>query len=344
MRVFLGGLVLVGAAIAFACASGNDATSSKPGTGGSGAVGGTTSGGGGSTSGGGTGGLGSGGGTGGTATGGAAGGGGVAGSTGGAAGSGGSAGAGGGNTWPTCDAQPGGVPLKSINDVWNDNPSTETQVWVPGAYVTAISGNGCVDNQTCQVFLQQDLSYASLAAGAKHAIKMRISASVAKYFTGIAVGDRVDALGWAWRYNLNGENELVLQSNATLPGCLKKVGTGTAIPVTVQYSDLTVNAYEQTTGPLLVQLAGVTGKPALPGEIFGLWLTGVGIGDAGPEGLVNLSPYFLANSSFTGLTQGVNTDFSSVTGVFALFVPVVEAGTPIKYVVVYPRTMSEVAP
>jgi hypothetical protein len=350
MRVLFGGMILGLGLLTYACAGG-DSTSSPSGGGGHGAVGGTTSGGGngGTTSGGGTGGLVTGG-NGGTTTGGsggAAGSGGSAGSSGGAAGAGNTGGtagaAGSGATWPTCDSQPNGVPQKTILDIWNDNPSTETEVWVPGVYITAISGNGCVAGQTCQIFLQQEESYVTFAAGAKHAIHMRISANVALHFVGLAVGDRVDAMGWAWRYNLNGENDMAIQVNAQLPGCAKKVGTGNPQPISVQYSDLTVNAYEQTTGPLLVQLSTVTGKPALATEIFGLWETGVGIGDAGPTGLVNASPYFLDNHAFVGLPTDGQTpvNFQTVTGVFGVYVPIVDSGTPPKYVVVYPRANSE---
>ncbi|MFO0565482.1 MAG: hypothetical protein U0263_07455 [Polyangiaceae bacterium] len=106
-----------------------------------------------------------------------------------------------------------------------------------------------------------------------------------------------------------------------------------------------MSAYETSVGPLLVQLATVTGKPAAPTEIFGLWKTGVGIGDAGPESLVNASPFFLPNNAFTGLpTDGLTPkDFKTITGVFAVFQPFVEAGVAPKYTVVYPRAMSEMA-
>lgn len=215
---------------------------------------------------------------------------------------------------------------------------------MPGVYITAISGSGCANNTTCQIFVQQAESYASLAAGAKQAIKLRIASTVAQYFTGLAVGDKVDVLGYAWRYNLSGANEMAIQINSQLPGCAKKVGTGTPVPITgVQLTDLSVGFYEQTHGPLLVQLSTVTGKPAGASEIFGLWKTGVGIGDAGPENLVNASPFFLPNGAFTGLpTNGTTAvDFTTLTGVFSVFIPVTEAGSPPKYMVMYPRAMSE---
>ena len=55
--------------------------------------------------------------------------------------------------------------------------------------------------------------------------------------------------------------------------------------------DLTLDAYENTLGPLLVKVDGVSGKPQLPAETFGLWKTGVFV-DAGPDTIVSLSPYF----------------------------------------------------
>jgi len=307
------------------------------GSAGNGATGGVPAGGGGlaGASGGGGASGSSGGGTGGTTSGG-----GGTPSGGGSGGSGGDA----GPTWPTCDTKPSAAPTKTVQQIWADNPTTETQVWLPGVFVTAISGSACANNTTCQIFVQQAESYASLAAGAKQAIKLRVAGSVAQYFTSLKVGDKVDVLGYAWRYNLGGANEMVVQINSQLPGCAKKVGTGSPTPITgVQLTDLSVAFYEQTHGPLLIQLSTVTGKPAAPSEIFGLWKTGVGIGDAGPESLVNASPFFLANNAFTGLpTNGTTAvDFKTVTGVFAVFIPSLEAGSPPKYMVTYPRSMAE---
>jgi hypothetical protein len=233
------------------------------------------------------------------------------------------------------------VPEKTILQIWADNYSVETQVWVPGVYVTAVSGGACVAGQSCQIFVQQAESYPNLVSGAKNGIKLRISGPTAQYFTGIAVGDRIDVLGWAWRYDLGGSNEMVVQVNSVLPGCAFEVGTGAPVPINVQLADLTVTAYEQTVGPLLVRLSTVTGKPALPTEIFGLWATGVGIGDGGPESLVNASPFFLSGGAFSGLTSGQNVNFNSVSGVFAVFVPAVDGGTAPKYKVIYPRTMAD---
>jgi hypothetical protein len=286
---------------------------------------------------------------------GAAAGGGAAGAAAGAAGqagSGGQAGAAGSSSdagadagWPTCDARPPGVPEKSIAEIWSDDPQAPTEVWIAGAYVTAVSGGGCEPSEACQIFLQAAETYASFAAGAQRAIKLRISGPAAEHFVGIVPGDRVDVLGHAWRYDLGGENELLVQVNSTLRGCAAKVGTGNPTPIAgVMLAELGVSAYEQTHGPLLVRVDGVSGKPAGAGEIFGLWPTGVGIGDAAPEDLVSLSPYFLAGHLFGGLSGdgGTTVDFASVTGVFGLFVPPSEAGSPPRYKVIYPRTMSDI--
>jgi hypothetical protein len=244
--------------------------------------------------------------------------------------------------WPTCDAQPTGVPAKTILQIWADNPSAPTPVWVDNVYATAVSGGGCVAGSACQIFLQQNESYASLSLGAKQAIKLRISGQASQYFTGIAVGDQVDVLGHAWRYNLGGANELVIQVNLQLQGCAKQVGTGNPMPITgVTLADLTLTAYEQTHGPLLIQVATVSGKPQGAGEIFGIWETGVGIGDASATDLVSISPYFLQGNAFTGFTAGQIVNFQTVTGVFGQYIPSTESGTPPKYHVIYPRSMAD---
>jgi hypothetical protein len=344
LALWVAAVTLVGVG---ACGSDDDSSGTPSGgsAGASGAGGGSGSGGSSGSGGGGTGG----GGTGASA--------GSGGATGGSAGL--DAGAGAGGTagadaaadapveagWPTCDAQPSGVAAKTIPEIWADNPTSPTQVWVSGVYVTAISGGGCSAGSSCQIFVQQDLTYGSLSAGAKHAIKLRISAQAAQHFTGIVVGDQVDALGHAWRYNLDGSNELVVQVNAQLQGCAKKVGTGNPTPIAgVQLSDLTLAAYETTHGPLLVKVDSVSGKPGGATEIFGIWPTGIGIGDASPSELVSVSPFFLSGFAFTGLpTDGQTTvNFSSVSGVFGQYVPFSEGGSPPKYHVLYPRSMSDI--
>ena len=170
----------------------------------------------------------------------------------------------GGNThdqfvWPDCSSKPAAATTKAITDIWTANYTTPTEVWISGAYVTAVSRNGCTAGQACQIFLQTDLTYATLADGAHHGIKMFVSAAAAEHLVGIAVGDKVDALGYAWRYNLDGQNELLVQVNLALPGCAKKTGTGAPTPITaVSLNELSVVGYEQTYGPLLVEVATST--------------------------------------------------------------------------------------
>jgi hypothetical protein len=248
--------------------------------------------------------------------------------------------------WPTCDAKPASAAAKTIPEIWAANPTTETETWVAGAYVTAISGTSCAAGKACQIFLQADPSYASLGAAAKHGIKIFVSAAVAVHFTSVRVGDRVDALGWAWRYDRDAQNELLLEVNAALPGCAKTTSTSNALtPVTgVALSDLTQDLYESTHGPIFVRVAHVSGKPDPSSTTtFGLWPTtdggffDGGGADAGAS-IVSLSPYFLPGNAFTSLTPSVTTRFATITGVFGLFVP---SGGP-KYLEIYPRAMSDV--
>lgn len=249
---------------------------------------------------------------------------------------------GGGGGWPTCDSPPVGVPQKTLHEIWQDNPAAPTPVWVPGVYVTGVSQGGCVAGSACQMFVQQGEQYADLAAGSQQALKLFVSGNTAEHFTSIAVGDQVDVYANAWRYDVNGQNELLLQVNLQLTGCAKKIGAGNPQPVTVLLSDLTLTAYEDTVGPLLVKVNGVSGKPGLPDETFGLWTTGT-FSDAGVESIVSLSPYFLGGGAFSGLVQSQTTNFTSVTGVFGLFFPAdPDAGPAIKYKEIYPRAMSEV--
>jgi hypothetical protein len=247
--------------------------------------------------------------------------------------------------WPTCDAKPASAVDRTIPQIWQADPATETETWVKGAYVTAISGASCTANKTCQIFLQADPSYPSLAAAAKHGIKLLVSGAVASYFTSVRVGDVVDVLGWAWRYTLDGQRELLLQVNAKLPGCAKTRSANNALtPIAgVTLDDLTLDKYETTHGPLFVRVTNVSGRPdLLPTATFGLWpTTDSGTFDAGPDGgasIVSLSPYFMSGSSFTGLSPGTVTRFASITGVFGLFAPSPGA----KYLEIYPRSMGDV--
>ena len=244
--------------------------------------------------------------------------------------------------WPDCLTQPLTSQTKSIPQIWADNPATPKETWISGVYVTAVSRGACAANQACQIFLQQDETYGTLAQGAKHGIKMFISANAAQYFTTIAVGDKVDALGYPYRDTLGGQNELLVEVNDLYPGCAHKTGTGAPTPIPgVFLSDLSTNAYENTVGPLLIKVDGLIGTPTTPTVTFGLGTQGFdGGADAGGE-IVSLSPFFLPSGAFTGLTNGLKTKFASVTGVFGLFVPPTD-GAVQKYLEIYPRTMADV--
>jgi hypothetical protein len=222
-----------------------------------------------------------------------------------------------GFTWPDCTSQPQNVPTKTIADLWTDDPTTPTQVWLPGVYVTAVSKGACTAGVACEFILQQDLTYASLEAGAQHAIRAWISSATSKYFTSLAVGDQVDALAWAFRESEAGQNELILHVDAVDPGCALKVGSGTPTPITgVALSDIdSYAAYEQIYGPLLMQVANVTGTPKQPSQTFGLGDTFYD-GGASDGQIVSLSPYYMDGGVFVGLEAGVKTKFSAVSGVF----------------------------
>jgi hypothetical protein len=241
-------------------------------------------------------------------------------------------------------SQPSGVPRKALPDLYADNASKPTQVWIENVYVTAISGGACVAGKACQIFVQ-DATYASLGlVTAHHAIRLLVASTEAAGFGNVAIDDKLDVLGYAWRYQLGGVNEVLVQVDATLPACTKNVGSGTIAPVMgVTLSDLTVTAYEQTLGPLLVQVANVQGTPnATMTKTFGLFpLPDAGPYDAGGE-IVSMSPFFLQGSAFTGLTGGVKTQFAAITGVFGEFVPSADGGAPPKFLELYPRTSADV--
>jgi hypothetical protein len=111
----------------------------------------------------------------------------------------------------------------------------------------------------------------------------------------------------------------------------------------VKLSDLSVDAYDQTYGPLLIKVDTISGKPAGASSTFAIWNTSGPYVDAGVGSIVSISPYFLPSGSFTGLpTSGsVAVSFKSVTGAFGLFEPTTDAGAPIQYMEIYPRTMGD---
>lgn len=247
----------------------------------------------------------------------------------------GQGGQGGAPGWPTCDTQPPGSALKTLPQVWTDNPASPTPEWIPGAYVIGVSGAGCVANMSCQIFIQQDETYANLTAAQQHAIKIDIIPAAAVHFTGIAVGDKVDVYGQAFRDTQMGANELKILVSPNLQGCAKKVGTGNPVPVTATLDQLTVDLYE-TQGPLLITVPTVTGHVHMPTETFALWTTGQSPGMDITK-VTSMSPFFLSGGAFTGLTPDLITQFGSVTGVFGIFFP---QGN-IKYEEIYIRSMAE---
>lgn len=250
-----------------------------------------------------------------------------------------------GPDWPTCDSKPDGTTTSTIPALWATNPTAPVYSWVSGVVVTAVSGGGCAADKACQLFVQQESADTTLAAVAKKAIKVFVSAKAGSRFTGIVPGDKVDVAAHAWRYNVTGQNELLLQVNDALRGCIKKTGTGTITPVPATLPDLaTAAAYETQYGPVLVTVSNVTGDTddALT-KIFGLRATASG--DAGAPQPVSVSPYCLPGYAFTGMTTLKRYDFNSITGVFGMFIPstTTDAGTPPKFLVVYPRTMSDLS-
>lgn len=249
--------------------------------------------------------------------------------------------------WPDCLSKPATATTRSISEVWTQNASKASETWVHDAFITGISGGGCTAGKACQIFLQEGSSYPTLAAAAHHAIKLFVSGNTSKYFTAAKVGDQVDALGWAWRYNLDGQNELLLQVNLQYPGCVHATTSGNTVsPVpNVTLTDLTLTAYEQTYGPVLIQVNDVSGRPtANASETFGLWTTGFeGSFPDGGTGIVSLSPYFIKGGAFSsGFTAGKITEFERVVGVFGVFLPAGQTGTPQKYLEIYARSGADI--
>lgn len=253
-------------------------------------------------------------------------------------GMGGMGGMGGAPGWPTCDSQPPNSSSEPIPQVWADNPMTPKKVWIENVIVTAVARAGCAANESCQIFIQQSETYASLTAAQKQSLPIGIAPAVAEHFVGIKVGDRVDVYGHAFRNTQNGKNELGILVTPALQGCAKVVGSAAPVPVVATLPELTTPYYE-ANGPALVTLTAVTGKTKTPVETFALWNTGMQ-----PTGditeVTSLSPFFLTGAAFTGLTPATVTDFASVTGVFGIFAP--DATPLIKYEEIYPRTANDI--
>ena len=237
--------------------------------------------------------------------------------------------------WPDCLSQPEGSPTKSLSQIWIDDPVAPAEAWVPGVYVTAVSNGGCTAGVSCQFFVQQEEGYADLAAATHQSLRVGVAPSVAHYFTELAVGDQVDLYAHAFRDAEDGKNELIFLVTPSLPGCAAIVGSGDPQPVTATLADLTLAAYEDEIGPVLVQIDTVTGNPDTPPETFALWNTGGPI-DGDITTVTSLSPYFLSGGAFSGLSEGVNTNFDFVVGVFGIFAP--PADPLIKYEELYVRS------
>ena len=163
---------------------------------------------------------------------------------------------------------------------------------------------------------------------------------MSSHFVGINVGDKVDAYGFAYVNTQNGQNELMILVTPTLVGCAKVVGTGMPVPVAATLDDLTITGYE-SNGPLFVKLQGISGKPHMPAQTFAMWATATGPIQPLSE-VTDMSPFFLQGAAFTGLTPEVVTKWTSVTGVFGLFVP--PAMPVVKYEELYIRTMADAVP
>ena len=212
--------------------------------------------------------------------------------------------------------------------------------WIQGVFVTAVAHGGCAANQSCDIYVQQSESYPNLAAAQKQSIRYAIAPAVSSNFVGIKVGDKVDAYGFAYRNTQNGQNELMFLVTPTLAGCMKAVGTGNPLPTAATLNDLTITGYE-TNGPLFVVLPGISGKPHMPGQTFAMWNTATGPTQPLAE-VTDMSPYFLPGSVFTGFTPEMVTHWTTVQGVFGLFVP---PGMPVvKYEELYIRSMADAAP
>jgi hypothetical protein len=257
-------------------------------------------------------------------------------------GAGGSDGGAGGGAPLACDAASFGAGATStVADVWTADPAEPTSFFVADVVVTAVSQGACVDGAFCQLFVQQEETFASFDAGAHQAIRVLVAPEVAGDFTGIVVGDRVNLGGFASRDTADGRDELRFFIRESDPGCMTVEGAATPEPVPVELAQLTQDAYESTHGPILVVLDTVSGKPHLPDEIFALWDTG-GQQGGGIESVTNASPFFLPGGVFDGLIAEQITDFASVTGVYGQYPRENQGGNLTKYETIYVRSMDDV--
>lgn len=251
---------------------------------------------------------------------------------------GGQGGQGGGEGWPVCDnGPPAGATIATLEDIWDADPADPTDYWVEGVYVSAVSGNGCSSGGSCQFFVQSDESYASLAAASHQSIRLSALPAVSQHFAGISVGDQIDLYAHALRDTANGKNELIFLVSPNLPGCAEVVGSGTLSPTTAVLADLTVEAYETEIGPVLIKVDTVSGNPNPPTATFGLWETGQPNNGGDLTTVTSLSPTFLEDQTFDGLTEDEITDFAYVIGVYGQFAP--QSGA--KYEEIYVRSATD---
>jgi hypothetical protein len=235
----------------------------------------------------------------------------------------------------------------TISGVWAANPASYSPVWLEGLTITAISFGSCSasGNFQCLLFLQTQPGYGSLAEGKHQGIKLFVSAKASPYFAGLGVGDVVNLYGNAIRYTEFGHNELRIHVALEHPGCAKKVGSAVPTPIGgVALADLTIDNYENAIGPLLVQVDTVKGRPAASAsETFALYESESENNDfdAGLELTQVLTPYYLPGGQFKGLTPDTWTNFSSIGGVYSVFV-VNSGGQALKYRMLGPRTQGEI--
>jgi hypothetical protein len=247
--------------------------------------------------------------------------------------------------WPTCDEQPAGAEKTTIPALWAANPADYKPVWLEALTVTAISFGACSasGNFQCLVFLQTQPGYGSLAEGKHQGIKLSVSPKASFYFSTLNVGDVINLYGHAIRFKESGHNELRVHVDLERQGCMKKVGAAVPTPIGgVALADLTIDNYENAIGPLLVQVDTVKGRPtANTSETFALFESDSNTFDAGLELTQVLTPYYLPGGNFQGLTADKWTNFSSIGGVYSVFV-VNSNGESLKYRMLGPRTQGEI--
>jgi hypothetical protein len=241
------------------------------------------------------------------------------------------------DVWPSCEEAPGGMSRQRVSDVWAEDPSEPMAVWLEAVVVSAVSRGRCTAGEACLLFVQQSPSFASFDAAIGQSLRLVVSADVSDLFVGIAAGDRINLLASAWRPATHANNELFLAIDTERPGCAKVVGKAELTPLNMTLADLSVTAYEDLVGPLLVTVQDVAGVPKAAYKTFSLKPQEDDTPQAFDE-MTSVSPYLMPGGHFVGLEHGESYDFDSVTGVFALFTP---DGAARKYEHIYPRHMGD---